>query len=272
MTSSSWKRTKKRRRRSEMRLGKTYEQVTTPEEPSVRSVRARRIRPGPRGGSLLLALVLVSLLAYVFISDSFYVYGVELSGNSLVSAEEIFQGSGVDGYSIFFIEPQEVEHALSSLPDVRQAEVSIRLPNRMYVKVRERTARVIWQTGEERYGVDDEGIILPLRGETESVILIRDLDSTPRQPGERVDLEIVAAAEKYASLLPQVRTFDYSGEYGLSLQNEFGWRIYLGKSEGAETKVAVMKELAERLANRGSAVEYIDLRFQDSPLYRLVEG
>lgn len=263
---------KSRRRRSEMRLGKTYEQVTAQQELPVLRAHRPRTRLGSKGASLLLAIALVSLVAYLFVSDSFYVYDTEASGNSLVSPAEIYRASGVEGYSVFFIDPQQVENAVSSLPDVREARVRVSLPNHLSVEVHERRARVIWQTGQESYGVDEEGTILPARDETEATILIRDLDSTPRHPGEQVALEIMAAIEKYAALFPHVTEFDYSQQYGLSLENELGWRIYLGNAEGAEVKVTIMETLVQRLASQGAVVEFIDLRFPESPHYRLAGG
>lgn len=241
------------------------------EELPVRPVSRPRVRIGPRGFSLFLAIILVALISYLFISDAFYVYEAVVQGNSLVSAEEIYQGSEVEGYSIFFIHPQQVESAIRSLPDVREAKVQVRLPNQMIMEVRERQARVIWQTGGERYGVDEQGTILPLRGE-EPPISIRDLDTTSRQPGEHVDLEIIAAAERYSTLLPEVREFDYSHRHGLSIVNEHGWRIYLGDAESAVAKVTILKALVQRLASQGMMIDFIDLRFQESPYYRLAGG
>ncbi len=271
MTPSLSRGKKKKLRRSEMRLGRSYEQIVAQEELPVRPVGRPRVRIGPRGFSLFLAVALVSLIAHLFISDAFYVYEAVVRGNSLVSAEEIYQGSEMEGYSIFFIQPPQVEKAIRSLPDIREAKVKAGLPNHMIVEVRERQARIIWIAGQDRYGVDEEGTILPLRGEEPS-IFIRDFDATPRQPGEHIDLEIVAAAERYNTLLPEVTEFDYSEQYGLSMVNEHGWRIYLGNAERATVKVAIVKALGQRLASQGMMIEFIDLRFQGSPYYRLAGG
>ncbi|TKJ31149.1 MAG: hypothetical protein CEE40_02510 [Chloroflexi bacterium B3_Chlor] len=252
-----------------MRLGKSYEQAVAQERLPVRRASRSRARIGPRVGSLSLAIILVSLLAYFFMSDAFYVYEATVLGSALVSADEVFQRTNVEGFSIFFIDPQQVEDAIRGIPDIREAIVQVSLPNQMIVEVGERQARVMWQTGEQRYGVDDEGTILPLRAETEPSILIRDLDSRPRQAGEHVDLEIISAVERYRTLLPGVKEFGYSQQYGLSLENEHGWRVYLGNGEGAEVKVAILKALVQRLESQGATAEFIDLRFQEGPHYRL---
>lgn len=270
MIPSPWGKKKKRPRRSEMRLGRSYEQVVAQDRSTVRPVSRPRVRIGPRGFSLSLAIALVCLLGFLFIPDVFYVYESVVRGNSLVSAEEIYQASEVDGYSIFFINPRQVEEAIRILPDVREAHVQVGLPNQMVVQVRERQAEIIWQTGQESYGVDEEGTILPLRGEKPS-ILIRDLDATACQPGEHIDLETVRAAKGYNALLPEVREFEYSQRYGLSLVNEHGWRIHLGNGDSAGVKVAIMNALVERLASQGMMIEFIDLRFYQTPYYRLAE-
>ncbi|NIN65072.1 MAG: hypothetical protein GTO63_10295 [Anaerolineae bacterium] len=120
--------------------------------------------------------------------------------------------------------------------------------------------------------MDDEGTVVSLPTEREPSVLIRDLDSTPRQLGDHLDLDIIAAAERYQDLLPGFTEFGYSQQYGLSLENEQGWRIHLGGTEGAEVKVAIMRALVESLASQGAAVEFIDVRFPDSPHYRLAEA
>lgn len=265
------RKTQKRRRRSQIRLGRNYEQAVAREKLPVRPASRSRLTLGPRLTGLLLALVLLSVLAYFFVSDAFYVYEATVLGSSLVSSDEVFERTNIEGFSIFFINPLVVQEAVSALPDVREAEVQLSLPNRMMITVRERQARVVWETGQERYGVDDEGTIVSLPGGSEPSILIRDLDSTPRKLGERVELDIIAAAEAYHALVPTLTEFGYSQEYGLSIENEYDWRIHLGGGEGAETKLALMRALVERLESQGTAVEFIDLRFPDSPHYRLAE-
>jgi cell division septal protein FtsQ len=239
----------------------------------VRPVTGRRhtVGVGPRVGSLLLALGLLAALAHVFLSEGYYVFEITLRGNSLVTAEEVFHQSEVAGYSIFFIDPTQVEDRIQALPDVRDATVQVSLPNCMVIDVRERQARAIWQTGEHRYGVDDEGTAVSLRGEAEPSIVIKDLDATPLEPGEHVNLEAVTAAETYHNLLPSVTDFDYSAEHGISYLDEHGWRVYLGNGQGAELKVAVLDALVDELESRAAAVDLIDVRFPESPLYRLAE-
>jgi cell division septal protein FtsQ len=273
MSSLPWvKKPERKPRRSEMRLGKRYEQTVAQKQLPVRSVSRMGSGLSSRAVGLLLALALLATLAYVFLSDAYYVYEVTVHGNALVSAEEILEQTATQGYSVFFINPRQVEARISALPDVREAEVVVSLPSQMVIEVRERQARVAWQTGEHRYGVDEEGLIVSLGAAAGPNIVVRDLDTAPLQLGERVDLQAVSAAETYHSLLSEVSEFEYSSEHGLSYQNEYGWRVYLGDGEGAELKVAIVDALVDRLAGQAETVECIDVRFPESPLYRSAEG
>jgi len=224
-----------------------------------------------RVASLLLAMVLMAALAHLFLSDAYYVYDVTVYGNALVSAEDVFRQTGMEGYSVFFIDPRQAEERIRALPDVRDATVQVSLPDWVLIDVRERRAHIVWQTGEHRYGVDDEGLVVSLSGDTIPSIVVRDLEAAPLQLGEQVDLQVVAAAKGYQSLLSEVSEFDYSQEYGLSYVNEKGWRVYLGDGKGAETKIAIVNALVGRLASQAATVQSIDVRFPESPLYRLAE-
>lgn len=280
MFSLSWaSKTKRRPRRSELRLGRSYEQTVARQRMPVRSTegtgssagRRSAVGIGPRVGSLLLALASLAALAHMFLSDSYYVFEVTLHGNSLVAAEEVFQRSEIEGYSIFFIDPAKIEERIRAIPDVREATVQASLPNVLVIDVQERQARAIWQTGDDRYGIDDEGTAVSLRGEAEPSIVIRDLDSTPLELGARVNLEAVTAAETFQSLLPSLTDFDYSREHGISYLDHHGWRVYLGSEQRAELKVAVVDALVNQLESQAAAVELIDVRFPESPLYELAE-
>jgi cell division septal protein FtsQ len=272
MSSLPWANKPERKpRRSGIRLERRYDQAVAQERLHVRSRSRARSGLRPRIVSFLLALGLLATLAYVFLSDTYYVYEATVSGNALLSAEEVFQQTAMQGYSIFFIDPRVAEQRITMLPDIRQAKVTVSLPRQMVIEVREREARVVWQAGEVRYGVDEEGLTVSLPGDIQPAIVIADLDATSLGLGDQVDSTAVAAAEIYHSLLPQASQFQYSREHGLSYQHEHGWRVHLGDGEGAGLKVAIVDALEERLANQTDKVEYIDVRFPESPVYQIAQ-
>lgn len=238
----------------------------------VRRVGKAHAAVASRITALFVATVLLAALALLFVSEYFYVFELTVEGNSLVSKEEIFDQTQLEGYSIFFIDPSKAKERIESLPDIREATVTLLLPNRLVVSVQERQACLVWQTGEHRYGVDEEGQIVSLGGQLEPELVIRDLDDRPAGPGDSVNTQAVAAAATYRDLLPGVRSFEYSAQYGLSYTDEHGRRVYLGDGDKAALKVAIIEALADQLASKEAAIESIDVRFPDSPLYRTAEA
>ena len=218
----------------------------------------------------LLSLSLLGVLAvttvYFFASYDFYVFDISVEGNEAVSSEEILEASGVEGYSIFFIDPQKVAKAVTSLPDVAEAEVCCRLPNRLSIKVRERQAYLIWLSGEKSYYLDREGFVLSPRHQSSLSLTLKDLGGGSLRAGDRINPQILEAAKIYSSLLPQVKGFDYSQTYGLAFTTEEGEKVRLGTGEDAQTKIALLHALKEQLKEKGIKAVVIDLRF-DTPYY-----
>lgn len=213
-------------------------------------------------------LALGWLTYQLFATEAFYVYEARVVGNQLVPAEEIYQSSGLEGMSIFWINPAQVEATIASLPNIKEARVHCRLPNRVTIEVVERQPQVIWQQGEKRYWIDEEGAVLPARGELTEATVIVDLDGRPIQPGDRIDPRVIAGAQQLRSLLPELTTVQYASHTGLSLQGEQGWPIYLGQGEDIEQKVAIMKALLQEITAKGIHPQFIDLRFKGRPYYK----
>jgi len=259
---------KHRPRRSRSRLGRDYE-VTAPEiKLSLKPVVGFWQDQGGKALGFLLLLALGWLTYQLFAMEAFYVYEVRVVGNQLVPAEEIYGNSGLEGMSIFWINPAQVEATIVSLPNIKEVSVHCGLPNRVTIEVVERQPQVIWQQGEKRYWIDEEGTVLPARGELAEATVIVDLDERPVQPGDRVDPRVIAGAQKLRSLLPELTTVQYASHTGISFQSEQGWLIYLGQGEDIEQKVAIMKAMLQEIAAQGVRPQFIDLRFKGSPYYR----
>jgi cell division protein FtsQ len=260
--------TKRRPRRSRSRLGRDYE-VTAPRiRLSLRPVVGFWQDHGGKALGFFLLLALGWLTYLLFATEAFYVYEARVVGNQLVPAEEIYQNSGLDEMSIFWIKPAQVEATVVSLPNIKEAEVHCGLPDRVTIEVAERQPQIIWQQGEKRYWVDEEGTVLPARGELTEATVIVDLDERLVQPGDRVDPQVIAGTQELRSLLPGLTTVQYASHTGISFQSEQGWPIYLGQGENIEQKVAIMNALLQEIAAKGVHPQFIDLRFKGSPYYK----
>ena len=267
--------TKGRRKRSQRRLGQTYDSALS--LPAVSRMSARSIARPLAGfrqvkvSSVLgLGLVLLAALGYwLFLTDDFYVYEITVQGNHLVSTDEIFTASGLYGLSIFWVNPQRVADTVAGLPGILSAEVHCSLPNRVTITVVEREPQVVWQRAGTRWLVDEQGTVLTAQTGPGGGLVIEDQDGSPLHPGDRVDAAAVAGARQLQGLLPELSTVRYTPPTGLSFRHPLGCDVYLGTGTDMAEKVAIMQALVEQLAASGEHPEYIDLRFKDSPCYKL---
>jgi len=266
MPRKSSKRKSRKKKRSEGKQNHAYE-IARPSAQLASSplVGLWQVRGGTMLSVLLLA-ALALLTSQFFTTDRFYVYEIEVQGSQFVGRDDIYAASDLHELSIFWIKPDQVEAAISSLPGVKEARVTCRLPDRVRIEVVERQTQIVWQRGEASYSVDDQGIILPLEGELEGMLLIQDLTTGPLEVGDRINPEVVRSALELRRLLPETVILQYSEDKGLILHQE-GYPVYLGTGDVAE-KVAILNALLRDFAFEGIQPEYVDVRFIEGPSYR----
>jgi cell division septal protein FtsQ len=258
------------RKRSVTRRGYVFEAAV--------SAPARRINLEPLAvfwrahGGVVLSVLLLAAIAWscflFFVTDDFYVYSAAVEGNPVVPLEEIFAASELDGVSIFWVHPQRTAEAVARLPDIKSVEVSCRLPARVTIRVVERQARVVWQWQDQQFWVDDNGVVLTPRGVLPDALVVQDAGAAPPRLGGRVDAQAVVAAQQLHDLRPQLRTVGYDPDWGLVLESEGGWPIYLGVGDDVALKLAILAALEADLQKQGIAPAYIDLRYPGRPTYR----
>lgn len=216
--------------------------------------------------SVLLLAVLALLTSQFFTTHRFYVYDAEVRGNRFVDRKEIYDASGLHEFSIFWIKAEQAEAAISNLPGIKEARVTCRLPNRVMIEVVERQTQIVWQRGDKRYSLDDQGIISSLEAELEGMLLVQDLTTGPLEPGARISPEVIQSALELRQALPEMADLQYSEDRGLSFR-QGDCAIYLGTGDMAK-KIVILNALLQDLASDGIQPEYVDVRFIESPSYR----
>ena len=196
----------------------------------------------------------------------FYVYEADVQGNQFIGQKEIYDASGLHELSMFWINSERAEAAISKLPGIKEARVICRLPNRVRIEVVERRTQIIWQRDGARYGVDDRGTMLPLEGELEAMLLIQDLRTGPFEVGDRIDHEVIRSALELQRLFPETAVLQYSEAKGL-IFHQADYPVYLGTSDMAE-KMAILNALLRDFAFEGIQPEFVDVRFKESPCYK----
>ncbi len=256
-------------RRSKTRLGRTYAATTPALRLSLKPVMGFWQNKGGRVPGFLLLAAMLWVVNQFFVSDLFYVYEITVRGNAAVSAAEIYQASGLEGFSVFYLDPCQVEAAVTSLPNIKEAEVHYQLPAVVTIEVVERRPQIVWLTNETQYWIDEEGTVLLIRGDLPpDVTFVQDLAGRSLQPGSRIDPGVLEAIGSLRSALPGVQVFQYAPGEGFSFITTQGWPVYLGLGGRAEAKAAILRALLRELEAGGPQPEFLDLRFEERPYYR----
>ena len=234
--------------------------------------RLSRIRWRRIGAVLAITSVFAGLVA-VYFSPALRVHEIEVGGATTVSAADIEALAGLDGVSLLTANLSAAELRIEELPMVKAATITRAWPQTVRIAIVERTPWAVWQTDTRAYAVDNEGVVLVGDApEGAPVISVSGAD-VGLKPGQIVDQDAVALARSLTERVPaelalNVATFEWSGDRGLVLTTDSGYRVVLGDSEDMEYKLAVWREIEANLGRANMTGHVLDLRFGDRPSFQ----
>ena len=262
------KRAPKKKRRSETRLGTTNEAEAAVFQFTLEHAQFNWKSKLERVPGVIIAGVLCYVLIYFFTDYRFYVYQAAVTGHDRITAGEIYERSGVDGESIFFLNRRQISEHLEALPDIKTVSVSFQLPAEVKINVVERNPIFTWQAGQSVYWVDDEGVVLQPRRAPLNELTFLEVDGPARQPGEKIDMETLQAARTLQESLPGVQYIQWSQTQGISFLHPDGYPVYLGQPDDLPRKLSTLQALTESFAKKSTRPEFVDMRFAGRPYYR----
>jgi hypothetical protein len=186
------------------------------ESPIRRTRTVRRASAGLspiRAGALLAMLVAAASVYGVTNSSAFAFEDLQLEGATFTDQPAIENAlDEVRGQNLFGLRTGPLEAGILELPTIRGAEVSVRLPESLVVRVEERTPILVWRVGARRYLVDAEGRLFARLGEDPDaqpaaaaalpVVEDRRATSAGLSIGGRLEAVDLDAATRLASLRP----------------------------------------------------------------------
>lgn len=240
----------------------------------------KRVLFSARWLSLALLVVVVYALATIGLSEQFYLTTIPVEGTGAVPAAEVVAASGLAGNHIFAADPMAAAEAILTVPGVLSAAVTVQWPNLVQIQVKEETPIMIWQSGEERYWVTDNGRLLPARVEMPGLLTVQantavaEMDTavgegegeTASQP-PFVSQEVLLGALLLRQLRPNIDQLQYEPGNGLSFQDGRGWRVYFGRGTDMEQKLVVYEQIVADLEARSVTPVYISVANQQRPFY-----
>jgi len=250
--------------------------------PGRRTPRIRRASAGltpVRAAALLIVLASAAAIYGVSASSAFVARTLSIEGATWTGDDVVRETLGaVEGTNLFTLHTSELEQRLVTLPAVRSAQVSVTLPDALGIRLQEREPLLVWQTGEDRWLVDREGMVFAKLPEepppaAADLAVVEDVrpSSGSLQVGSQIDPVELDAALRLGSLTPadvgssaprlRIRLDDTSGF--VLHTGEGGWSAVFGfytpTLRSTELIKGQVRLLRSFLADRESTVARIIL-------------
>ena len=244
--------------------------------------RISRPRLGPRLFSFFFVALLGTALYLAFNLPQLRVGRAQITGNQMLSPEEINSALNIAGEPAFLLMPSKLEtHLRLSFPELVSAEVDVTLPNLVSVSVTERKPVIRWEQGGSFTWISEDGVAFRPRGDMPELISVIAMTAPPIEgnvspdsltPAPFISTEMVQAIQGLGSHVPPGVTILYDATFGFGWNDPRGWRVYFGtKASDVELKVRVYASLVTSLTERGIQPALINVTYPSAPYYRLTE-
>jgi cell division septal protein FtsQ len=218
---------------------------------------------------LALVVVIAGVIVWVLLDDRFYVYDADVVGTVRLSPDQVFWASDLPGLHVLWVNADKIEDQIvAALPSLESAEVVCQLPSNCTINVVERQPRMMWNDGEQLWGVDANGVVFPSEEAFTEAWVVRgplpkDDDDLLAEPAR------VALAELWASGVEIAPELVYVPSRGFVVIDSRGWRVIVGEGTGIKERLEVLEIIAADLEARGIDPEFVDVRFPEAPYYSL---
>ncbi len=235
---------------------------------------------------MLLALALAGVL-WMNMDYRWFVYAdtVEFENLSYLTAEELYLTTDLEGFSIFWVLPEQVSEKLLAHPYVADVDVRVRLPNRVTIDVEEEQPSAVWVTDIGPMWVLSDGSALEIRTQPDQPIEAQLLDEDGRYLPTIVDTQKAAVSVRAKHLavdrdvlesalvlmeeMPELERVRYNKGIGLNFAlPDTNYWIYWGDGLDLESKLENLN-LTRKLLDSGElAGQIVDVRFRGHPIVR----
>lgn len=240
-------------------------EVRLPSLPSVK-LGQRALGVALLGGWLL-------VMRGAWTSPQFRVGQVEILGAELLRQEHVRSIAAVSGDRIFSVDPKAIEARLEAYPEVASAQVKVRWPDHVVVRISERQPVLAWEDGGRTWWLSRGGVAYLAREQRPGMATVISPEPAltildePMAPA--LDPEVVSLAVNLSELFPSVGPLVYDRIHGLGFQDPRGWIAFFGKGGDIALKVRMYETIAESLAEQEGQVALISVEDLFAPYYRL---
>lgn len=224
-----------------------------------------------------LFIFLLLLLVYVlFFSPLFLISEVIIEGNHRISRDDLKQTIERHQNIFRFNLTAKEKEIKNDFPVIKQLEIYRGLPNALKIVVLEREEKIIWQTKDQKYYIDDDGFVISVVDDAPSskkLPLIIDKKEVPLILGQKVASgNFIAFVNNiynnfYETTNIQPLHFEIvETTFDINLYTEAGFYVKLNSLRGSQKQLQSLKTVL--VEKREEIKEYIDLRIDGWAYYK----
>lgn len=283
---------KKTRRQFYYTLGQTGSEIRFPAVP--------QLQIGWRMLSFVLFCAAFLAIYFIFSAPMFQVQQIETEGLLRLTSADLNAVLDIQGRSVAWIDAINAQAELmAAYPELKDVSIKVNLPNQLKIIATERQPVLAWQMDDHTYWVDNEGVLIPPRGEAADLLtihasaappLVKSLDiAEPVQEttvttsesktgfsvaqiegwGDQIDPAIVDAAFRLSLEIPAGTNILYNKSHGLGWKSEGGWDVYVGLTlTNIEYKLNAYNMLIAKLGEEGITPSMVSIEYLHAPYYR----
>jgi cell division septal protein FtsQ len=254
-------------------------QVALSAASDARPISIPRPRLGVRLLSFLIVLIIAGAIYGAYTLPYFRVTEAKVTGNQLISAQELSAAMSIMGQPIFLVKPSDLETRLRlNYPELASAKVSISLPNVVAVEVVERKPVVRWEQAGSYTWIAEDGVAFRPRGEIPELISVTAISapildlraSDPLNPVPFISPGMIQALKGLGTHVPPGMPILYDPTLGFGWNDPRGWSVYFGTSSyDVELKMRVYETLVNSLTQRGIQPVMVNVTYPTAPYYRI---
>ncbi|MGD2059197.1 MAG: FtsQ-type POTRA domain-containing protein [Anaerolineales bacterium] len=218
----------------------------------------------------LIVFAILSLLQFTR-AERFKVTLPEVEGAQMLSTAQVRSLASIEGQSVFFLDPMQIESRLEEAAEVKNSKVRFQWPNVVSIELEERTPVAAWNDGGRIWWLSDDGIAYIQHGERNDLIQISSdagtLNLSSDELAPAIDPTVLEGVTELQAQLPAVNNWNYDDDHGLGFVDASGRQVYLGNGSMASQKAKAYLAIADKLDSEQIQATVISVTDHNAPYY-----
>ena len=218
--------------------------------------------------SLILTLGAVLIIGQMHTNTDWFVYreNVQFQDATYLNPDDLYRASGLDGWNVFWLQPEEIRQRLVALPYVADATVQVTLPNRVFISLREEQPVALWVTQAAQLWLMPDGSALTMHDQRATQLLqivdpLREAQDV-QSHSPAIDPGVLQSALALAKQFPALSQLRFNRDFGLNfnLPGSAVW-VYWGDGQQTAKKFANLAAVQQLISGGQETPQLIDVRY-----------